>query len=462
MKTTELKQRLRETSRHYLRTGFKNGFFHVIGGNTLVKIISFVSSFLVLHILSTQQYGLFTQPDNIVNIVLLFNGLGMSTAMLYYCTIMDDESEKKAYFKFALRFGLVFDVILIVLAATVLCALNWLPIIFHQKSIYPITGEEAQLLIFLALIPFLAFAFEMIQFFLRAERDNRNFSKTSVIFTACYGIFQVMFVLLLKVYGFVAGRYLAYAVAIVVGITLLRKKPAMKAAAVTLGRNDKISIIRFAASAMTANCFSVIMPYIETLIVYYFVSNFTLRAEFSVAWLPPQSIQFLTSAVMVYMFPFFARNYKDGRWLRSNSKKLYITLFVVMTVIVIGGILLTPVIIRSFIGIQYYNAQEIRMMRVFWVAFGVNCALKTPTANILSAIGQIRFNTVNSILSTLVQTVICWVLISRFGLNGAAYGLLCGYILSSVGGIVYLRYYCKRLIKRHETNVPEVEIEDQV
>jgi O-antigen/teichoic acid export membrane protein len=129
---------------------------------------------------------------------------------------------------------------------------------------------------------------------------------------------------------------------------------------------------------------------------------------------------------------------------------------------VIGGILLTPVIIRSFIGIQYYNAQEIRMMRVFWVAFGVNCALKTPTANILSAIGQIRFNTVNSILSTLVQTVICWVLISRFGLSGAAYGLLCGYILSSVGGIVYLRYYCKRLIKRHETNVPEVEIEDQV
>jgi O-antigen/teichoic acid export membrane protein len=408
--------------------------------------------------------GLLTLPNNIISIVLLFNGLSMSTAVLRYCAIMDDEREKKAYFKFAVEFGLIFDILLILCSGALLFVLNLhiYPVGARGtlQGLYPITGSEAKLIFALAFTPFLAFLFDIIQLFLRAERDNRNYSKTSVIFTASFGIFQVVFVLLLQVYGIVAGRYLAYAVSIAVGLWILSKKPVLKVKALKLRKNEKTAIIKFSANVLMSNCFSLIMPYIETFIVSYFVVSDSLKAEFTTASLPPQSIQFLTGAVVVYIFPFFAKNYKDGKWLLKNSKKLYLALIAGIGTVVAVGMLITPLIVKYAYGANYDTPQEISLMRVFWVAFGVNSALKMPTGNILAAIGEVRFNTINAMASTVVQVAICWVLISRFALGGAAYGLLTGYLVSSVVGIIYLIYYCKKLVKRHDEKVPEVQIED--
>jgi O-antigen/teichoic acid export membrane protein len=450
----DVKQLLVTKWKQLMSKAFKNGFFHIIGGNTAVKIISFLSSFLLVNIIAKNQMGMFTLPNNIVNMVLLFSGLGMSSAMLRYCTVIDNEPEKKAYFQFGVRFGMLFNVVLVVLAAGFLYVLNY-------YGMYKITSTEAWLLLALSLTPFFAFGFDMIQTLLRSERDNVNYARTSVVFTGAYGILQVLFVLFMQVNGIIPGRYLAYLVTIAVGLYAIRKKGYFQQKPIALRKYVKTGIVKYGFTVFLANCFSLVMPYIETFILCYFVADKGLRAEFNVASIPPQSIGFLANSVMVFIFPYFARNYKDGRWLLKNTKKVYLGMIAGMAVVVTIGMLITPWIVR-FYGKSYYNSEEIAIMRIFWVAFGINSALKMPTGNILAAVGEVKFNTINAILSTTIQTIICWMLISRFLVNGAAYGLLFGYLVSSIIGILYLIYYCKRLIKRKEQNPPAVQIEDDV
>lgn len=436
-----------------IKKAFKNGFFHIIGGNTMVKIISFLSSILLVRILSKSQMGVFTLPDNIISIVLLFSGLGMSSAMLRYCTVIDNESEKKAYLLFGARFGMLFNAGLIVVSAVILYFLNLF-------GMYKITVQEAELLASLSLTPFFAFGLDMIYNYLRAERQNVSYARTSVIFTGCYALLQMFFALFFQLWGLVPGRYAAYIVTICVGIYMIKKMNLLKQPALKLRRDVKTSIVKYGFTVFLANCFSLVMPYIETFILCYFVTDTSVRAEFKAAALPPQSIQFLANSVMVFIFPFFARNYRDGNWLLKNTKKVYLGMIAGMSVVIGVGMLITPWIIGLF-GKAYVNGEEIAIMRVFWLAFGVNSALKMPVGNILAAVGEIRFNTINAMLSTIIQTIICWVLIGRFKIYGAAYGLLIGYLVSSAFGMIYLFYYCKRLIRRNTQNTPEVHIEDE-
>lgn len=430
----------------------KNGFFHIIGGNSLVKIISFLSAFLVIRFLGQEQYGFFSLPNSILSIALIFNGMCMPTAALRYCTITEDERQKKSYLMYGLRVGLVFDIFLIAVTGLILVCLDWLPLQFHHSAIYPVKNIEALLLLSLAAVPFFAFAFDMIQYFLRAECDNRNYSKTSVLFTGSFAVFQILFVLLLRVYkqqvyGLVLGRYFAYILVIAVGIYVLSKKPVLKLKPLPLNRDEKRGMVGFGLNAMIASGFSLLMPYIETVIVNYFVQDANTRAEFSAASLAPSSVQFISVAVCVFIFPYYARNYLNPQWIRSKTRKLLIAMTVGMGVVALLGVLLTPLIVLVF-GKGYNNRDEIKLMSVFWVAFAVNSALKMPVGNLLSALGEVRFNTINAFVSTLLQTAICWVLISRYKIAGAAYGLLFGYLISSLIGIGYLVYYCKRLEKR--------------
>lgn len=403
-----------------------------------MKVVSFLSALLTVRLLGKVQMGYFSLPSSILSIVLIFNGLCMSTASLRFCSIAETESEKKGYLRFAMRAGLLFDIALVLVAAVVLYFLN-------AAHVYPLTPVQVRLTAGLALVPFLAFAFDMIQNFLRSECDNRNYSKTSVLFTGAFGVFQVLFVLLLQVYGLVAGRYFAYFLSIFVGLLMLRGKPMAKAENTPLSRGVRRDMLRYGFSASVASGLSLIMPQIEVLIVNYFVHDMGERGLFSTASTAPQSIQFLAQAVIIFIFPYFARNYQNPTWIRRNYTKLMLGMSAGMGLVAAAGIALTPLIVRVVFGKDFDTPAEIEMMRIFWAAFAINSALKMPVGNILAALGEVKFNTINAFISTVLQTAICWVMVGHFKLAGAAWGLLCGYLISSVIGIVYLYYYCRRL-----------------
>lgn len=76
-KSQKLKEKLKEL--------FRKGFFHVFIGNTLVKMIAFISSIVVVRLVNKQDYAYLAYADNLYNYVIAFAGMGMSSAILKYC-----------------------------------------------------------------------------------------------------------------------------------------------------------------------------------------------------------------------------------------------------------------------------------------------------------------------------------------------------------------------------------------
>lgn len=420
--------------------GSQNGFFHILGGNTIVKVVSAISVLLFPRIMG-YSYGTFKLADNFLGYLMIANGLGMANVILRYCSAFDAPGEKKGYFKFAVKFGLIFDIALIVIFAAVL----YVPELF---GITVVKFGAGKILGMMLLMVFADFLFNASQNFLRTNQENKKFAQNSVIFSLAYAIIPCALSAALGTAGYamegaVIGRYIAYVTTLVVIFRMMRSLPVLKEKSVPLRRADKVGAVRYSLNTLVANAFSLIMPYNESIVLSMMVKG-PLYSDFQVAQLLPASIQFISSSVVVFVYPYFARNYRDGKWIYENTKRVIFVTSFVMGIIAVLGIIFSPQIVLIF-GNKFKTDNAVRLMRVFFVTFAVNSAVRLPVGNILAAIGEVKFNIANAIFSSTIHVGICWTMTYSFGINGAAYGLLSGYVISSVAAVVFLRYYCKKL-----------------
>lgn len=323
-------------------------------------------------------------------------------------------------------------------------------------GIYKVAYGASGILTLLSFTAVLAFIQSAIQNYLRANRENRLYSGTSVIYSLAYVIFSIGLALLLKPFGLTMqgaamGRYIAYAAIIIIMLYMMRHMPAIKVKAVRLSRSAKIEMVKYSGNSLVANVFSQIMPLNEALLLGFMVNKHDF-GDFSAAQIVPNSIGYIANAVIIFIFPYFAKNYKDGAWIYNKTKKVILTMSALFAVICVVGILFSPQIVLLF-GKRFKTPNAVRLMRLFFITYGVNAALRIPVGNILAAVGEIRFNVINAFFASTVHFGICWALTASFGINGAAYGLMIGYVLSGLAGIIYLKYYCNKLKRKNPSTL---------
>lgn len=429
----KLQSKLRSASRT-AGSAVKNGFLHILLGNTLVKLISAVPGIFLNIILSKVVFGQFTYADAIVNYVVLMSGLGISGGILRYCSIAENDGECNGYFQYGLKYGLFVNTALGLIGFAV----------FHFVPFqYKIYNNLVCALIF---YPILAFTFEAIQYYFRATRKNKIFSLTSVVFSLASAVFLLSLSYLFSLTGTVAARYLCYAVAIVVAVLLFRRLPAAKVRAQKLSREKKTGMARYSFWSMLANFFSQIIPINEQNIVNQLLTDPIVSADYKFASILPQATTFVSASVMVFTFPYFAKHYRDGKWLLKNSLRLMAAITAGISVFTVLCVIFTPQIIAVY-NKKYLDS--VHIMRLMWVVFGIANCVRAPVGNILAAVGEIRFNFLNALFSAIIHFIIGYSAVKAFGIWGAAYGLLTVYALSSVSSLVYLIYYCKKLERKY-------------
>lgn len=431
--------------RHYLRralesarAGLRRGFLHIFVGSTLVRLISALASLLLPNVLSPAQYGTLTVPDTFIGYVMLFNGFGTAAALLRYGAVKDAPGERRAYLRFSVRFGLLADLLL-------LCAAGGVLLLLSGSGVYPLAADEKKLLLWLAGWPVAQLLLDNLLFYFRATCENKAFGRVSLLYTAGYALLPVGFALLWRLPGVALGRYLGYAAALALGVRLLRHTASFREKPVRLSRGARAGMVRYGTHQMFASVFSQIMPLVEATVVNLFVGQ-VQRGEFRVASLLPSMLQYLTLSVVVFVFPYFARHYRDGAWVWRKARVMYLALAGVMAVLIPLGILITPWLLHTFYP-GYDSREAIQVTSIYWLVFGVNAAFKTTTGNILAALGEVRFNLVVTFFASVAQAVFCYVLVARFALYGAAWGLFIAYASYSAAGVVYLRHYCKKMMR---------------
>ena len=154
-----------------VKTLLNGGFFHIFVGNTLIKMIAFVSSVVVVRLVNKNDYAYLTYADNLYNYVISFAGLGMSSAILKYCATAKSQEEDKAYFMFALKYGTLFEA---VLSLVVVLYVTFAAIPFPETKV---------IVYILVLYPALNNIINTILNYLRAHGENKMYANAAVLQT---------------------------------------------------------------------------------------------------------------------------------------------------------------------------------------------------------------------------------------------------------------------------------------
>lgn len=406
----------------------KNGFFHIFTGNILIKAISFISSFLIVRLVTKEEYASFSYAENIYGYINLLAGLGLGAALIKVVAENENIEIRKAYTSFSLKIGLIFQLFLII---CIIIFSNMIELPFKQTKI---------MLLGLCLVPILDFILQIVQGYNRGTEKNKEFAKIGIIQSVVLTFFTIGLVFYFGVFGTIIAKYIAYSTAILYGVYLL-KTEFEGTKKVILSYIEKKYIIQVSISLMLANLFSSMMPINETFLINNLIQDVNASANFRVASLLPSQLIIVTNSLVIYYFPIIAKE-KQLNKLKNNIRQLFFYNFLLISVISIIGIIFTPFIIKYVYGTAYSDAMTISNM--LWIVRAINTMIRVVPMNILPAIDGARFNAIFSFVSTLIHLVLDYIFIKNMGINGVAYASIIVYIISGIGYWIYIIKFLKK------------------
>lgn len=405
----------------------KNGFFHILTGNFLNKAIGMISSIIIVRIIDKVTYADISYVDNIFSYISLASGLGMSSALLKFCSADQSKALDKAFVKFSVKIGGSFDLLM----AIILC----LGMTFISIP-YPNARKFAWALVLYPAIDYLVVVGSV---YMRTQLANKKYAYMGFAKSVFVCVFSIVLVLIIGPWGIVPARYLSVALVLFYAF-IFYKKTTGKQPSAKLTKKQKKDFMRVGFSLGVASFFSGIMPINETFLVNNIIKDPIVTSNFRVAGLLPQLLFLVSGAVTVYYFPIIARM-TDFKVIRKKVVQVAIVNSIVIIALVVFGMIFTPLIIRILYGEQYLDAVKISYL--LWIMRATNCIVRMVPINMLPAIGKTKFNLYMSIISCVVQCGIDYLFINSMGINGVAIGATIVYALSGIAYWIYFIYCCR-------------------
>ena len=156
------------------------GFFDVFGASVINNVINFLSSFVLLRILTKTEYGLFTYVWNTYNVIVLICGLGLDSGFLQLSSEKsgDEEYAEKIY-SYCVKVGSLFNFVV--------------TLIFIGIGLFaPVKFERSRpLFIFVSALPLIQFIFKMLSVYLRSQKRNKDYGRLTNINTLLIAVLSL-------------------------------------------------------------------------------------------------------------------------------------------------------------------------------------------------------------------------------------------------------------------------------
>lgn len=413
-----------------LKKIWNKGLPHIFAGSFLTKCISFFGSIVLVRALSKSDYGVLSYLENIYGYIWIFAGLGLSNAILRFVVLKDEKEYKRRYFEYAVKTALLFNVLLILLAALL-------------NTFYPHRSEYQNyswlFYILLLSLPF-QYVTDNVLGHERAMFDNRRYVVFSVTLTFAVIASKIVFG---KVYGICGAVFSQAAVYILLAVLFYVSTCRTHYGAVSfphrgvLENEKEVNVYSF--QYMITNGLWALFMLNDTFILGRFYGA-EMIAEYRVAYTIPGSVALISSSIGIFVAPYFVRNEKNREWVRDRFKKTYL-LSAVFVAVVCGIIaLLAQPVVRILYGVQYLSV--VPVMRILLLAAFFNCGLRYTTANILAAMGQVKYNMIISAIGMVLQIIINIIIVPHYASVGIAVTSCIVYLFMAVSlMIVFYRKY---------------------
>ena len=413
----------------------REGLFHIFGSGVLAKVGGILSSVIVIRNLPKVSYGSFVDADNLYAYFAIFVGLGLTTAILQFCSERISEDRRYSIYRYSLKIGMLGNVLLGILILG-LAALKYLS---GSK-------EVGIFLAMMCLLPFFAYLDQYFQIILRVRLNNTAFSHTNMLYTVAHVGGNILMTMLWGVPGLITSQYLAHAISAVYAGHILKQEQffaGMSASQIRLDRKERREFLSYGMICTITNFTSTVLVLLDVTCLGLILSDPAILADYKVAATIPSALIFVPKSLITFFYPKLVRSFGDGKQQGTAQvfqiAKMYL---LVNGFIYLCLALFAPLIIWILFGKQYMNV--IPVFHILSLNYLVYCA-RNLTGNVIAVLKKVRVNLLFSILSGLLNIGLNVALIPVLGSLGAAVATLCVTIFITGLNIVYLWVYIRRI-----------------
>lgn len=409
----------------------KKGLFHIFGTSVINKILAFATNIFVVNLLSKSDYGLLGYSNNILNIFLLFSGLGLTNGILQFCSENRSDKEKKGLYNFGFKFGVLVN-----------CVIGILILLFGLFAPIRIENSRKYLMV-LSFMPIIQYLYEYISIVLRTKRMNKQFALVQNFNVFTYFILSMLGAYKFGILGVIIGRYVSFIATCIVEICILKDIRVEIFNKVKICRDIKNEILKYSFICSASNSISQLLYLLDVFFIGLIIANENSIASYQVATLIPNALLFIPMNLMMFIYPYIAEKREDRNWLKEKYFMLIKYLFIINTLIGIVLFVFAPIIITVIWGQDYLDS--IIPFRILSVSYVISATLRIPAGNILSMLRKVKVNLWISIISGISNIILDIVLIKLWGAVGAAIATILVVIISSIISVTYLSIYlCKK------------------
>ncbi|MCR5340562.1 MAG: oligosaccharide flippase family protein [Saccharofermentans sp.] len=404
---------------------FKTGFFHIFGANVINKALAFLSNIILLHIISKAEYGIFTYAWNIYSIVILFNGLGIATGILQLSSEHSGDYEySNRISNYGVRFGIKIDAILV-------------SVLLGIGLFAPLKIESSRpLFLILCMLPIIQLLYDLTIIILRSQKRNSEFAKLQLLNTGVLYVVAIVCSFFFRELGLVIGHYVSCAVSTLVGMFLFRVKLVSEKNE-PIG-DDKSPLIKISTISMFNSGLSHLLYLLDVFILGIADPQETVLASYKAATLIPTALAFIPSALMIYIYPYFAQHRTDKEWCRYQYKKLLFFFGAFNMCVSAILVVFAPVIVKIGFGDKYLDC--IPVFRILAINYFISATFRTISGNLLVTQRALKFNLFVAVFSSAVNAVADYFFIIWWGSIGAAIATVSVVVISSILSTSYLLY----------------------
>lgn len=418
-----------------IRSLFRTGFFHIFGSSVINKIISFLSSIVLVRILTKSEYGLFAYVWNIYSILLLFNGLGLESSMLQLCSENGDDIQYiNRICRYSLKLGLYYDLVI----SLILMAIG----LFIPLKI----NGSGSLLLTLCMLPGLQYVFCIILVYLRSQKRNKEYARINICYTVSNFFGQVCGAILYKEKGMILGSYAGIIISIGAALFCLKEIKEVLGASHAVEPAEKRALLSIGIVSMLNNGISQMMYLLDVFVIGIVAADETILAAYKVATVIPTALTFIPASLVTYIYPYFAEHRNDGAWCLGRYK-IILKYFGLLNMCISGIlVVLAPHIIPIIFGIKYNDAETILIFRLLAVNYFFSGTFRVIAGNLLVTQRKLRFNSFVAIVSGGINVTADFIFISKMGARGAAVATILVVVFSAVMNTSYIIYTFKKNI----------------
>lgn len=406
---------------------WNKGAFHIFIGSFFTKFVSFFGSVFLVRVLTKQDYGLLGYIENIYGYVYIFAGLGLSNALIRYVILAKRMNEKFTFYKYCISRGTKYNVLIVVLMMILF--------LFYK---FPVDFKMAKILLIISLIsiPF-QFVVESNTLTYRAMLDNKRYAIITFLSSTILVLGRYIGAVLFNLNGVIIIK-IVIDIFFSVGLCIFSYKIYFKnSKQILLDKNKKKEINRYSIQYMITNGIWAIFMLNDVFLLGNIVGNSSVIANYKVAYVLPGNLAIISTAIGIFVSPYFVKHECDKNWIWINYKKVILSIIsIILPITILLFIFAKPIIVILY-GKQYIDI--VGVMRILLISAFVNSTIRYTTAHILSSMGQVKYNMIISFIAVIFQVLINIILIPKFNIWGAAITSVIIYILMSISLIIVFR-----------------------